>query len=402
MMKKDYNGKKVLVRVDFNVPLDQNYNITDDTRMVAALPTIRHLIDDNAAVILMSHLGRPQKQKKEDGSINTEKFTLFHLVDHLSELLDQPVDFAHDVVGEQAKRKTAELPAGQVLLLENTRFEPGEEKGDPDLARQLSEFGDFYINDAFGTAHRAHASTAVIAQYFDKEHKGFGFLMGKELGFADRVRENPEKPYTAIVGGAKVSDKIGLLENLLGKCDNILVGGGMAYTFYKALGGEIGDSLVELDKLDLAKEILEKAEKKNTKIVLPEDSVVADAFNNEAKTQTVSSDEIPAGWMGLDIGPRAVEAFSKIIKNSKTVMWNGPMGVFEMEKFAQGSIGIAKAMAQATSENDAFTMVGGGDSVSAINQAGLADSVTFISTGGGAMLEYLEGKTLPGIEAIEK
>lgn len=402
MMKKDYNGKKVLVRVDFNVPLDQDFNITDDTRMVAALPTIRHLLDDNAAVILMSHLGRPQKKKKEDGSIDTEKFTLYHLVDHLSELLDQPVDFAHDVVGEQAKRKTAELPAGQVLLLENTRFEAGEEKGDPDLARALAAFGDFYINDAFGTAHRAHASTAVIARYFDKDHKGFGFLMGKELGFADRVRENPEKPYTAIVGGAKVSDKIGLLENLLGKCDNILVGGGMAYTFYKALGGEIGDSLVEMDKLDLAKEILAKAEKNNTKIVLPEDSVVADAFSNEAKTQTVPSDDIPAGWMGLDIGPRAVERFSDVIKKSKTVMWNGPMGVFEMEKFAQGSIGIAKAMAEATSENGAFTMVGGGDSVSAINQAGLADSVSFISTGGGAMLEYLEGKTLPGIEAIEK
>lgn len=400
LMKKSYNGKKVLVRVDFNVPLDEKHQITDDTRIRGALPTIRYLLDQNAAVILMSHLGRPQKKKLADGNLDREKFTLSHLVGRLSELLDRPVQFAGDVVGEEAKEKVKKIQPGEVLLLENTRFEPGEEKGDKELAEKMSRLAEYYVNDAFGTAHRAHASTAVIADYFDSDHKEFGFLMGREIEFANKVKENPEKPYTAIVGGAKVSDKIGLLENLVGKCDHILVGGGMAYTFFRALGGQIGNSLVEEDKLDLAKNILKEAENKGTIIHLPEDSVVADQFANEAEQKVVQSNEVPAGWMGLDIGPKAVEAFSGIIRGSKTVMWNGPMGVFEMPAFSGGSIGIAEAMAEAT-EKGAFTMVGGGDSVSAINQAGLAEKVSFISTGGGAMLEYLEGKELPGIKAIQ-
>lgn len=400
-MKKDYQHKKVLLRVDFNVPLDKDFQITDDTRIQAALPTIQTLLDRNAAVILMSHLGRPQKKRKDDGSIDRDKFTLRHVVDRLSDLLGIPVGFANDTVGEDARQKAADLQPGQVLLLENTRFEAGEEKGDEELARQLSELADYYVNDAFGTAHRAHASTTVVARYFDKEHKSFGLLMDRELQNAQVVRDNPQKPYTAIVGGAKVSDKIGLLENLLGKCDYILVGGGMAYTFFKAMGGQIGNSLVEEDKLDLATELLEEARRRNTEIILPSDSVIADQFSNEANVRITPSDEIPEGWMGLDIGKKAIRDFSEIIVKSKTVMWNGPMGVFEMEKFAAGSIAIAEAMAEATSLG-AFTMVGGGDSVSAVNQSGVADQISFISTGGGAMLEYLEGKTLPGVAAISE
>src|SRR5690554_2057231 len=400
-MKKDYQHKKVLLRVDFNVPLDKDFQITDDTRIQAALPTIQTLLDRNAAVILMSHLGRPQKKRKDDGSIDRDKFTLRHVVDRLSDLLGIPVGFANDTVGEDARQKAADLQPGQVLLLENTRFEAGEEKGDEELARQLSELADYYVNDAFGTAHRAHASTTVVARYFDKEHKSFGLLMDRELQNAQVVRDNPQKPYTAIVGGAKVSDKIGLLENLLGKCDYILVGGGMAYTFFKAMGGQIGNSLVEEDKLDLATELLEEARRRNTEIILPSDSVIADQFSNEANVRITPSDEIPEGWMGLDIGKKAIRDFSEIIVKSKTVMWNGPMGVFEMEKFAAGSIAIAEAMAEATSLG-AFTMVGGGDSVSAVNQSGVADQISFISTGGGAMLEYLEGKTLLGVAAISE
>jgi len=398
-MKKDYQGKKVLMRVDFNVPLDENNNITDDTRIRAALPTIQALLDRNAAIILMSHLGRPLKNKKADGSIDREKFSLEHLVDHLATLLGQSVQFAHDTVGEEAQKKSARLEAGQVLLLENTRFEEGEKTGDKELARKMSELADYYINDAFGTAHRAHASTTAVAQFFDQDHKSFGLLMEKELKNAERLRSDPDKPYTAIIGGAKVSDKIGLLENLLGKCDYILVGGGMAYTFFRAYGGKVGNSLVEEDKLELANELMHNATRKHTEIILPQDSVIADQFSNEAETETVVSDHIPEGWMGLDIGKKAIKKFSNIIIKSKTVMWNGPMGVFEMDKFAAGSIAVAKAMAEA-SRRGAFTMVGGGDSVSAVNQSGEADKISFISTGGGAMLEYLEGKTLPGVAAI--
>lgn len=400
-MENDYRGQKVLVRVDFNVPLDGDSNITDDNRIKAALPTIQTLLERNAAVILMSHLGRPQKKKNEDGSLNRKKFSLENIVDHLSALLGKPVAFSPDLVGEKAQKMAANLKSGEVLLLENTRFDPGEEKGDEELARKLSELGDYFVNDAFGTAHRAHASTTVIARFFDKAHKSFGLLIHKELDNARRVKDNPEKPYTAIVGGAKVSDKIGLLENLLGTCDYILVGGGMAYTFFKAIGGDIGNSLVEEDKLDLANEILYMATRQKTTILLPQDSVIANEFSNDADTDTVNSDQIPDGWMGLDIGKKAIKSFSNIIVKSKTVMWNGPMGVFEMDKFSAGSYAIAKAMAKAT-RNGAFTMVGGGDSVSAVSQAGLADEVSFISTGGGAMLEYLEGKTLPGIAAIEE
>lgn len=400
-MKKDYQGKKVLMRVDFNVPLDKDNNITDDTRIRSSVLTIEELLNRNAAVILMSHLGRPQKKKKEDGSIDREKFTLEHVVGELATLLGRTVQFAHDTIGEEARQKANDLKPGEVLLLENTRFEPGEEKGDEELARKMSELGDYYVNDAFGTAHRAHASTTVVAQFFDKDHKSFGLLMDKELKNAERLRSNPEKPYTAIVGGAKVSDKIGLLENLIGKCDYILVGGGMAYTFFRASGGKIGNSLVEEDKLDLAKKLLQKATREGTEILLPQDSIIADKFSNDAETQVVPSDQIPDGWMGLDIGERAIKTFSEIIVKSKTIMWNGPMGVFEMEKFAGGSLAIARAMAEA-SRRGAFTMVGGGDSVSAVNQSGEADKISFISTGGGAMLEYLEGKTLPGVAAIEE
>lgn len=399
-MKINYGGEKVLVRVDFNVPLNGAYEITDDTRIRGALPTIQHLLDADAAVILMSHLGRPLKKKLENGEINVEKFTLKHIVDHLSSLLDRKVAFATDLIGPDARAKADQLKGGQVLLLENTRFEAGEEKGSDELAKELSSLATYYVNDAFGTAHRAHASTAKVAQFFDADKKSFGLLMEKEITNANKVKDNPTSPYTAIVGGAKVSDKILLLENLLPKCDNILIGGGMAYTFFKALGGEIGNSLVEMDKLDLAKEILGKAEQNNTKIYLPVDSTIADAFSNDANIQQASSDAIPEGWMGLDIGEAAIKEFSEVIESSKTVMWNGPMGVFEMPSFAQGSIAIAQAMAKAT-EMGAFTMVGGGDSVSAVNQAGLADSVSFVSTGGGAMLEFLEGKDLPGIKAIQ-
>lgn len=398
-MKTNYNGAKVLVRVDFNVPLDAQYQITDDTRIQAALPTIHALLKANAAVILMSHLGRPQKKKLENGDINVEKFTLKHIVGHLSSLLDLEVQFATDLVGPEAKAKAGALQAGEVLVLENTRFEPGEEKGSDELAKQLSELAEYYVNDAFGTAHRAHASTAKVAQFYDKDHKSFGFLMEKEVKNANKVKEQPESPYTAIVGGAKVSDKIQLLENLLPKCDHILIGGGMAYTFFKALGGEIGNSLVEEDKLELAKEILEKAKAQQTQIHLPQDSKVADAFANDANISQAKSNEIPEGWMGLDIGEQAIGEFSEIIEKSKTVMWNGPMGVFEMSNFAGGSIAIAQAMAKAT-DKGGFTMVGGGDSVAAVNQAGLASEVSFVSTGGGAMLEFLEGKELPGIKAI--
>jgi len=398
-MKKDYQGKKVLMRVDYNVPLDKDNHITDDTRIRASLPTIKELLNRNAAIILMSHLGRPQKKKKEDGSIDRQKFTLEHVVDELATMLGKPVQFAHDTVGEDARQKARDLKAGEILLLENTRFEPGEEKGDEDLAQKMSELADYYVNDAFGTAHRAHASTTVVAQFFDKDHKSFGLLMEKELENAERLLSNPEKPYTAIVGGAKVSDKIGLLENLIGKCEYILVGGAMAYTFFRANGGRIGNSLVEEDKLELATKLLHKATRERTEIILPQDSIIANEFSNNADTQVVPSDQIPDGWMGLDIGEKAIRTFTEVIVKSKTVMWNGPMGVFEMEKFAGGSIAIAKAMAEA-SRRGAFTMVGGGDSVSAVNQSGESDKISFISTGGGAMLEYLEGKTLPGVAAI--
>lgn len=391
----NFAGQKALVRVDFNVPLDkQTLAITDDTRMTAALPTINKILADGGSVILMSHLGRP-KGGPED------KYSLKHIVAHLSELLPgTSVIFANDCIGEQAYEFAAALQPGQVLLLENLRFYKEEEKGEEAFAQKLSKLGDIYINDAFGTAHRAHASTAVIAQYFSSDKKGFGLLMNSEVASAEKVLHQAEKPFTAIIGGAKVSDKILIIENLLERATDIIIGGGMAYTFMKARGGKIGNSLCEEDRLDTAKELLQKALDKNVSIHLPEDSVIADKFAADADTKVCMSDAIPDGWMGLDIGPKAAGIFSEVIRRSKTILWNGPMGVFEMEKFQAGTKAVAVAIAEATG-NGAFSLVGGGDSVSAVNQFGFNDKVSYVSTGGGAMLEYFEGKELPGIAAVK-
>ena len=400
-MNLDFKAKKALVRVDFNVPLDKKtLAITDDTRMRAAVPTIKAILEDGGAVILMSHFDRPLKKLKEDGSVDVERFTLRHLVVHLSELLGRPIQFANDCLGEEAVEKSKNLKAGEVLLLENTRFHKGEEKGDVEMAKKLAALGDIYVNDAFGTAHRAHASTTTIAQFFDKKHKTFGYLMQAEVDNADRILNNPEKPFTAIVGGAKVSDKILILERLIDSVDNLIIGGGMAYTFFKAMGGQIGNSLCENDRLDHALALIEKAKEKGVKILLPTDSLIADKFDAEANTQVTASDAIPDGWMGLDIGSEAIKLFNETIKASKTILWNGPMGVFEIPKFAVGTKEIALAVAAATTEG-AFSLVGGGDSVAAVTQMGLEKQVSFVSTGGGAMLEFLEGKELPGIAAMK-
>lgn len=400
-MNFDFNGKKVLIRVDFNVPLDKEYQVTDDTRIRGALPTIKHILENGGAAILMSHLGRPGKKVKEDGSIDVERFTLRHVVKRVSELLGVEVLFCDETVGAKATQMAADLQAGQVMILENTRFVKGEKKGDEDFAKALAALGDIYINDAFGTAHRAHASTTTVAQFFPAEAKSFGFLMQKEIENANKVVNDPERPLTAIIGGAKVSDKMLLLEKLIDFANTVIVGGGMAYTFIKAMGGNIGKSLVEDDRLELAQKLIEKAKANNVSLLLPEDSVVADNFSNEANFKTTDSKTIDDGWMGLDIGEKARAAFSEAIKSSKTVLWNGPMGVFEMENFANGTKMVAEACAAATAEG-AFTLVGGGDSVAAVNQMGLADNVSYVSTGGGAMLEFLEGKELPGIAAIGK
>lgn len=395
----NFSNSKVLIRVDFNVPLDGTFQITDDTRIEAAIPTLKQLLDKKNALIIMSHLGRPQKKKNEDGSINVKKFTLHHVVSRLTTLLGTPVKFASDTIGEDATQKAEALQAGEVLLLENTRFHSEEAAGDEAFAKQLAKMGDVYVNDAFGTAHRAHASTATIAQFFPKDKKAFGLLMKRELENAEKVVKNPSRPFTAIVGGAKVSDKIMLIKQLLEKVDNIIIGGGMAYTFMKAKGGTIGTSLVELDKIVLANELVELAKEKNVNFYLPEDSIIADSFNKDAKTKTNKSDTIDEGWMGLDIGENARNEFAGVIESSKTILWNGPMGVFEMEPFAGGTRAVAHAVAYATSKG-AFSLIGGGDSVAAINQSGLEEQVSFISTGGGAMLEYLEGKELPGVAGI--
>ena len=400
-MNLDFKAKKALVRVDFNVPLDKKtLAITDDTRMRAAVPTIKAILENGGAVILMSHFDRPLKKLKEDGSIDVDRFTLRHLVAHLSELLGRPIQFANDCLGEEAVEKSKNLKAGEVLLLENTRFYKGEEKGDVEMAQKLAALGDIYVNDAFGTAHRAHASTTTVAQFFDKNHKTFGYLMQAEVDNADRVLNNPEKPFTAIVGGAKVSDKILILERLIDSVDNLIIGGGMAYTFFKAMGGQIGNSLCENDRLDHALLLIEKAKEKGVKILLPADSLIADKFDAAANTQVTASDAIPDGWMGLDIGSEAIKLFNETIKASKTILWNGPMGVFEIPVFAVGTKEIALAVAAATTEG-AFSLVGGGDSVAAVTQMGLEKQVSFVSTGGGAMLEFLEGKELPGIAAIK-
>lgn len=390
----NFSGQKALIRVDFNVPLDkQTLAITDDNRMRAAIPTIQKVIADGGSVILMSHLGRP-KGGPED------KYSLRHIVMHLSELLDEKdVQFADDCIGESAIELAANLQAGEVLLLENLRFYKEEEAGDEAFAEKLSKLGDVYVNDAFGTAHRAHASTAVIAKYFTQENKMFGLLMNSEVASAEKVMHKSDKPFTAIIGGAKVSDKILIIENLLNRATDIIIGGGMAYTFMKATSGHIGKSLCEDDRLEMAAELLKTAEAKGVCIHLPSDSIIADNFSADANTSTAPSHEIPDGWMGLDIGPMAAEQFANVIKRSKTILWNGPMGVFEMEKFQHGTKAIAIAVTEATALG-AFSLVGGGDSVAAVNQFGFAEKVSYVSTGGGAMLEYFEGKVLPGIAAI--
>ncbi len=398
-MNLDFTGKKALIRVDFNVPLNAQFEITDDTRIRAALPTIKHILDNGGAAILMSHLGRPGKKRKEDGSIDVEKFTLHHIVNHLSEALGTKVHFCDETVGSKAEAMAADLPLGEVLVVENTRFNDGETKGDKDLAEAMSKLGDVYVNDAFGTAHRAHASTTTVAQFFNADQKSFGFLMEKEITNANRVIKDPARPVTAIIGGAKVSDKILLLEKLIDFVDNLIVGGGMAFTFLKAQGGTIGNSLVENDKLDLALRLVEKAKSKGVNLILPIDSSLADQFSNDAAQKVTPSNAIPDGWMGLDVGPEAIKTFSQTILASKTILWNGPMGVFEFPNYATGTKSIAETVAKATAAGS-FSLVGGGDSVAAVNQMGLADQVSYVSTGGGAMLEFLEGKTLPGIAAI--
>lgn len=398
-MNLNFKNKKALVRVDFNVPLDADFNITDDTRIVAAIPTLKHILNDGGAVILMSHLGRPEEKRKPDGSVDVKKFTLKHLVKHLSKLLNTTVHFSPETVGPEATRLAKALKPGEVLLLENTRFQKEESAGDKAFAKKLAALGDVYINDAFGTAHRAHASTTIVAEFFKKSEKAFGYLMKDEIENAEKVLKNPSRPLTAIIGGAKVSDKILLLERLIDFTDNLIIGGGMAYTFLKAQGGNVGNSLVEEDKLKLATKLLAKAAKKGVKVYLPKDSVIADKFDEKAKKETKYSKRIRKGWMGLDIGPVAQEEFAVVILKSKTILWNGPMGVFEMKPFSNGTKAVAKAIAKATSKG-AFSLVGGGDSVAAVNQMGLADKVSYVSTGGGAMLEFLEGKELPGIAAI--
>ena len=389
----NFSGKRALVRVDFNVPLNDKFEITDDTRIRAAIPTVQKILKDGGSVILMSHLGRPKEGP-------TNKYSLKHLVPHLKELLGKNVDFADDCICASAKEKAAALKPGEVLLLENLRFYKQEEKGDKDFAKQLASLGDVYVNDAFGTAHRAHASTAVIAEFFPADKKLFGLLMENEVKSAEKVLKSAEKPFTAIMGGAKVSDKILLIENLLERADHIIIGGGMAYTFFKAQGGKVGNSLVEEDRLGTAKELLEKARAKNVQIHLPADSVIADKFDANAKTQKGDNNNIPDGWMGLDIGEKAIKEFRQVILESKTILWNGPMGVFEMEKFQKGTKAVAEAIAEAT-QKGAYSLIGGGDSVAAINQFGFADKVSYVSTGGGAMLEFFEGKELPGIAAIK-
>ena len=381
------SGKKVLVRCDFNVPLDADKNITDETRINAALPTIRYLLDKGAAVILCSHLGRPK------GEFNM-KYSLAPVAKRLSEKLGFEVKLASDVIGESAKKLAAEVKPGEAILLENLRFHAEEEKNDPAFAKELASMADVFVNDAFGTAHRAHASTEGVTHYLPSVA---GYLIGKELDVMGKALTNPVRPFVAILGGAKVKDKIGVITNLIDKVDALLIGGGMAYTFIKAQGGEVGNSLLDEERIGLAKELMDKAAAKGVKLILPVDNVIGDAFDNDCHQQIVESGKIPEGWEGLDIGPKTCEQFAEVIRTAKTVVWNGPMGVFEMPNFAKGTIAVAKALA----ESDAISIIGGGDSAAAIEQMGFADKVTHISTGGGASLEFLEGKVLPGIAALE-
>ena len=383
----DLKDKKVLVRCDFNVPMDENKKITDNTRIVAAIPTIKYLLENNCAIILCSHLGRPKGEFKPE-------YSLAPVAEELAKLLGKEVIMAKDVIGEDAKQKAANLKQGQIMLLENVRFHKEETDNSPEFAKELASMAQIYVNDAFGTAHRAHSSTAGVAAYLPAVS---GFLIEKELKFLGNAINNPQRPFVAILGGAKVSDKIKVIENLLEKVDSIIIGGGMTYTFLKAMGYEIGNSICELDRIDIAKETIEKAEKKGVKLLFPIDTVCGKEFSNEAETIVVDSKEIPKGWQGLDIGPKAIEEFTQVLKNAKTVIWNGPLGVFEFEKFAKGTNAIAKVL----SEINAITIVGGGDSVAAVEKGGFSDKITHISTGGGATLEYLEGKELPGIECLE-
>lgn len=411
----DFSGKKAFVRVDFNVPLDADFNITDDTRIRAALPTLKKILSDGGSLIIGSHLGRPKKVE--------DKFSLRHILAHVSKSLGVDVQFANDCVGQEAIDKAASLKPGEALLLENLRFY-AEEEGKPRglaedasdeekaaakkaikesqkaFTKKLADLADCYVNDAFGTAHRAHASTALIAEHFDKEHKMFGYLMGKEVDAVAKVLEDINRPFTAIMGGSKVSSKIDIIENLLGKVDNLILTGAMTYTFFKAEGGNIGNSLCEEDKLDLARQIVQKAKENGVRLVLSTDSKIADTFSNDANTAYATNDNIPTGWIGMDIGPDSIQTYAEVIKSSKTILWNGPTGVFEMDNFSQGTQAVAAAIAEATASG-AFSLVGGGDSVAAVNKFGFADKVSYVSTGGGALLEAIEGKKLPGIAAIE-
>lgn len=387
-----FEGKKALMRVDFNVPLDKNYQIMDFTRVKAHLPSIRKITQEGGAVILISHLGRPKGGYEE-------KYSLKHLVAPLENLLGQKVYFAGDCIGQEAEELAKSLKNGEILLLENLRFYAEEEKGDEAFAQKLASLADVYVNDAFGTAHRKHASTAVVAQFF--QDKIAGFVMEAEIKNAQKVLENAEKPFTAIMGGAKISDKILIIERLLDKVDNLIIGGGMSYTFFKAMGGQIGGSLLEQDKLDLAKNLLQKAQAKGVRLLLPTDSVIADAFNNDAHIQEADNMQIPEAWIGLDIGTKARKTFAEVIESSKTILWNGPMGVFEMPNFSKGTAAVAEAVVKAT-QKGAFSLIGGGDSAAAVNQLGYGEQVSYVSTGGGALLEYMEGKELPGVAALNE
>lgn len=386
----NFNNKKAIIRVDFNVPLDENFKVTDATRIEAAKPTIDKILKDGGSVILMSHLGRPKGVEA--------KYSLQHIVSKTEEILGQKVHFASDCIGEIAENASKNLQPGEILLLENLRFYAEEEKGDVEFSKKLASLGDIYVNDAFGTAHRAHASTTIIAQFF-QDAKCFGYLLAKEIESIEKVLKNSEKPVVAILGGSKVSSKITVIENILDKVNHMIIGGGMTFTFIKALGGKIGNSICEDDKLELAIEILKQAKEKGVQIHIPVDVVAADAFSNDANTQIVDVNHIPDGWQGLDAGPKSLAIFRQIILDSKTILWNGPLGVFEMENFAKGTISLGEYIAESTA-NGAFSLVGGGDSVAAVKQFGLEPKMSYVSTGGGAMLEMLEGRTLPGIAAI--
>ena len=387
----NFKGKRALIRVDFNVPLDKSFSVTDDNRVRATIPTLKKILDDGGSCILMSHLGRPKEGPEE-------KYSLKHTLQTTEKLLGRKVQFAADCIGDEAKTKAKNLKPGEVLLLENLRFYKEEEKGDPAFAEKLAALGDIYVNDAFGTAHRAHASTTIVARFM--KEKCAGLVMGAELANAKKVLETAESPFTAIMGGAKISDKLLIIEQLLEKVDHLIIGGGMAYTFFKALGGSVGKSLVEEDKLDLAKSLIQKAKEKSVELHLPIDSIIADKFDPQANTDIANNNTIREGWMGLDIGPQAQTVFARVISVSKTILWNGPMGVFEMEKFSGGTKKIAEAVVEATRKGG-FSLIGGGDSAAAVAKFGFSEKVSYVSTGGGALLEYFEGKVLPGVKALE-